>query len=141
MRIPPERSVPEQGFTLIEIIAVILLMGLLAFVAVPKYVEMQKLAAAKALQLGTGALASQANVDYANAIMANPEAASSWTGGAGAAAMTVGDFAGSYTVSGGMVTVTVTGGANEKGSNVYDAASGLSNFSDFISKAYRIYGP
>ena len=141
MRVFPVASAPERGFTLIEIIFALVIMGLLAFVALPKYIEIQKLASAKALQLGVGALASQANVDFANAILARPDAATSWTGDAGAAALTVGDFAGSYAVNAGVVTVTVTGGANAKGSDVYDQASGLSNLSDFVSKSYRLYGP
>jgi MSHA pilin protein MshA len=57
----------QQGFTLIEIIAVLVILGILAIVAVPKYLDMQdqaKIAAAKGL---IAAAQSQLSMGYANA--------------------------------------------------------------------------
>ena len=63
----------QQGFTLIEIIAVLVILGILAVVAVPKYFNMQddaRKAAAKGLvaaaqsQLSLGYANQQMNTDY-----------------------------------------------------------------------------
>lgn len=136
---PPGRDNGQRGFTMLELVAVLLIFGILAVIAVPRYLAMQSQAAARALGGAKAALASQVYGDYANAIMVSPSVANQWTGNATMTRVTVGDFVGSYTVVSGSVTLAVIGGATEKGSEVYEFASGLSDFSASTSQTFQLY--
>ena len=59
----------QQGFTLIEIIAVLIILGILAAVAAPKYMDMQDEAKEAAVQGALGAAASNASLSYAKFIV------------------------------------------------------------------------
>lgn len=63
----------QRGFTLIELVMVIVLVGILAAVAIPKFVDLKADAALSASKGVAGALASASAINYA-ANKANPTA-------------------------------------------------------------------
>ena len=105
----------QKGLTLIEIIAVLVILGILAAVAVPKFVDMQGEAQEYAVEGALGALASTAYMQYAYALLQSP---STTTYSPDPSQVTVGEFTGEITNNAGQVTIEVTGGPDWWSTNI-----------------------
>ena len=112
----------EKGFTLIEIIAVLVILGILAAVAVPKFIDMSTSAKQYAVQGAVAALKSTATMEYSKALLTTP----STTTYTPTSPVVVGDFSGTITISSGTVTVTVTGGPDWWNSSISGNSSSFS---------------
>jgi len=65
----------DEGFTMIELIAVIIIIGILSSTAVPKFINMSAEAYRARCQANQGAIASAVALNYAKAVLDDPSQA------------------------------------------------------------------
>jgi MSHA pilin protein MshA len=110
----------QRGFTLIEIICVLIILGILAVIALPKYLDYQMEAQRKVVQAAVAAGIANINIAIANCaskgntiIGIKPDGTILSEGGSSScekASQNIGDFNVEYSGTLPIVTVTVTSG-------------------------------
>ncbi len=104
-----QRKKKNEGFTLIEIIAVLLVLAVLAAVAVPRYLTLVEDARVRALDGALAAGYSQLSLTFAQLSLQEGEAPDADTLAAAAEANPPeGDFTFAFSADGDVITVTVS---------------------------------
>ncbi len=105
----------QGGFTLIEIIAVLVILGILAAVAVPRFMDLTEDSKTKAAEGAMAAGLSQIHMQYAKDLLSGNATETSWTAGDGCGAgQVIGDYTMTLTCAcgTGASSVLITAGPN-----------------------------
>ncbi len=104
----------QKGFTLIEIIVVIVILGIIAVTAIPRYIDMQVEAETAALDGVAGALNSAAAINFAGSLLNKGTPVTAGTNCSDIANLLEGGLPNGYNIQAGTApncVVETTGGA------------------------------
>ncbi len=117
----------EQGFTLIELVVVIVILGILAATALPKFVDLTGDAKTAAVQGAAGALTSAAAINYSGYMVNNTHAGVVRLSGASAGAVLAAGMASwdstKFSISPDATCATNSGGLTATAGVVYVGAT------------------